>query len=236
MGLSAAGQRQMKRGLIAAARYSLIHCVSDTDNSQTGREKASGESVGEPGSRNKWLLGRNGCAGCHIRPDQWRVSSGWRIEAGVLLLLTPASPVLLISVSACLEVLLLIFVGDEIEPSGFYVVASSQRCHCNVCVQIALCGGGGRVCLPLLSHNINSITLLPPVSPQLQSIHFPIFPSILIYPFYLPPVFVSSPRRLSLRVMSPGFLSPREEAEESGKRFSQEVADVTGMRWRFRVV
>lgn len=129
----------------------------------------------------------------------------------------------------------MIFVGDEIEPSGFYVVASSQRCHCNVCVQIALCGGGGRVHLPLLSRSINSITLLlsrpPPVSPQLQSIHFPIFPSILIYPFYLPPVFVSSPRRLSLRAMSPGFLSPRRRRRRAGSAsvrrslMSQECAD-----------
>lgn len=46
------------------------------------------------------------------------------------------------------------------------------------------------------------------------------FPSrrcpILIYPFYLPPVFgaISSPLRLSLILMSPGFLSPEEPSRK----------------------
>lgn len=73
---------------------------------------------------------------------------------------------------------------------------------------------------------------LPPffflsLSLLLQSIHFPIFflrcPD-LIYPFYLPPVFgaISPPLRLSLILVSPGFLSPGEE----GKRFLEETSSV----------
>lgn len=38
-----------------AARYSLIHCVSDTDNTETLREREEGESVREVRRRNKGI-------------------------------------------------------------------------------------------------------------------------------------------------------------------------------------
>ncbi|KAF0029841.1 hypothetical protein F2P81_018946 [Scophthalmus maximus] len=59
MGLSAEGQWEMKRGPIArAARYSLIHCVSDTDNTATRRGRKA-ERVRWGGKEKKKKKKRN---------------------------------------------------------------------------------------------------------------------------------------------------------------------------------
>lgn len=82
-------------------------------------------------------------------------------------------------------------------------------------------------------HCINSITLLTPPLPLSllsQSIHPPGFFFLrcpnLIFPFYLPPVFaaISPLPRLSLILVSPGFLSPGEGGRREG--LSQEVTGV----------
>lgn len=107
------------------------------------------------------------------------------------------SPVLLVSarLPAVFRVQLLIFVGGEMKPGGFFLtrLASSQRRRWNACLHIALWEEGEH--LPLLSVCISRITPLltqpPPISPQLQSIHFPIFSS---YP-YLSILSASSFRR-----------------------------------------
>lgn len=115
----------------------------------------------------------------------------------------------------------------------------SQCCHCNVCLPTAL-GGGEKWSAPSSPLSAASVyqwhhSFCPPppfllslsLSLLLQSIHFPIFflrcPD-LIYPFYLPPVFgaISPLFRLSLILVSPGFLSPGEE----GERFQEETSSL----------